>query len=104
MSKLPIDRAIAESSNCIFRRENKIFVNFFSNSEFGMRIYRGKIEATGEGICLYTFLRISPRKINILKKTKLGPVDLNKMNEMNVKKMLFNLTNILKSTTKMPKK
>ena len=73
---------------------------FFSNSEFGMRVYRGEIEARNEGISLYTFLRISPRKINILEKTKLGPVDLNEFDGINVKKMLLNLTNILKSTTK----
>ena len=59
-----------------------------------MRVYRGKIEARNEGISLYTFLRISPRKINILKKTKLGPRELNELNVMNVKKMLLNLTNI----------
>ena len=29
---------------------------------------------------------ISPRKINILKKTKLGPREFNKLNDMNVKK------------------
>ena len=69
-----------------------------------MGVYRGKIEARNEVISLYTFLRISPRKINILKKTKLGPRELNELDDMNVKKMLFNLTNILKSTTKMSKK
>ena len=69
-----------------------------------MRVYKEKIEARSEGISLYTFLRISPRKINILKKTKLGPIELNKLNDKNVKKkMLLNLKNISKSTTKMPK-
>ena len=77
---------------------------FFSNSEFGMRVYKEKIEARNEGICLYTFLRISPRKMNILKRTKLGSIDLNEVNDMNVSKTLLNLTNILKSTTKMSKK
>ena len=61
------------------------------------------MEARNEGIFLYTFLRISPRKINILKKTKLGLRELNELNNMNVKKALLNLTNNLKSTTKMPK-
>ena len=69
-----------------------------------MRVHRGKIVARSEGISLYTFLRISPRKINILKKTKLGPRELNKVHDMNVKKLLLNLTNILKSTTEMSKK
>ena len=69
-----------------------------------MRVYKGKIEAKNETISLYTFLRISPLKINNLKKTKLGPRELNEMGDMNVKKMLFNLTNILKPTTEMPKK
>ena len=69
-----------------------------------MRVYRGKIETKIEGISLYTFLRISPRKINILKKTKLGPRELNKVDDMNVNKIMLNLTNILKSTTKMSKK
>ena len=63
------------------------------------------MEARNEGISLYTFLRISPRKINILKKTKLHRRELNKLNDANVKKkMLFNLYNILKTTIKMPKK
>ena len=69
-----------------------------------MRVYKGKIEARNEGIFLYIFLRISPRKINILKKTKLGLRELNELNDMNVKKVLLNLTNILKSTAKMSKK
>ena len=69
-----------------------------------MRVYKENIEARNEDISLHTFLKISPRKINILKKTKLGPVEINKVNDMNVKKMLLNLTNILKSTTKMSKK
>ena len=69
-----------------------------------MRVYRGKIEARNEGISLYTFLRISPRKIEILKRAKLGPREPNEVDEMNVKQMLLNLTNILKSTTKNLKK
>ena len=69
-----------------------------------MRVYKGKIEARSEGIFLYIFLGISPRKINILKKTKLGPRELNEVDGVNVKKALLNLTNILKSTTKSPKK
>ncbi len=69
-----------------------------------MRVYRGKIEARRESISLCTFLRISPRKINILKKTKLGPRELNEVDDIIVNKMLLNLTNILKSTTKMSKK
>ena len=69
-----------------------------------MRIYKGKIEVRNEDISLYIFLRISPRKINILKKTKLGLRELNELNDMNVKKVLLNLTNILKSTAKMSKK
>ena len=70
-----------------------------------MRVYRGKIEARSEGISFYTFLRIFPRKINILKKLKLDPRELNEVDDMNVKKkILFNLTNALKSITEMPKK
>jgi hypothetical protein len=69
-----------------------------------MRVYKGKIEVRNEDISLYIFLRISPRKINILKKTKLGLRELNELNDMNVKKVLLNLTNILKSTAKMSKK
>ena len=65
-----------------------------------MRVYREKIKAKNEGIPLYTFLRISPRKINILKETKLGSRELNVVDDMNVKKMLLNVMNILKSTTK----
>ena len=84
--------------------KTKLLSNFFSNSEFGMRVYKGKIEARSQGISLCTFLRISPRKINILKKTKLDPRELNEIDDMKTKKMLLNLTDILKSTTKMPKK
>ena len=69
-----------------------------------MRVYRGKIEARSEGISLHTFLRTSPRKINIFKKTKLGSRERNELDEMNVQKALLNVTNILKSTKKMPKK
>ena len=87
-----------------FAEKTRFVSNFFSNSEFGMRVYRGKSEARNEGISLYTFLTISPRKIDIFKKTKLGSREPDKLNEMNVKKMLSNLTDILKSTTKIPKK
>ena len=69
-----------------------------------MRVYKGKIASRNESLSLYTFLRISPRKINIMENPKLGPRDINELNDMNVKKMLFNLTNILKSTTEIPKK
>ena len=68
-----------------------------------MRIYKGKIEAGNEGISLYTFFRISPRKINILKKIKLGSRELNEVDEINVERMQLNVTNILKSTIKMSK-
>ena len=77
---------------------------FFSNSEFWMRVYKGKLGGKSEGIPLHTFLRISPRKIYVLKKTKLGSRELNEVNCMNVKKMPLNLMNVLKSTTKMSKK
>ena len=69
-----------------------------------MRVYRGKIEARFKGIYLHTFLRKSPRKINILKNSKLSLRELNKLDDMNAKKMLLNLANILKPTIEMPKK
>ena len=69
-----------------------------------MKVHRGKSEARSEGILLYTFLRISPRKINILKKSKLDTVELNEFDNINLLRTLLNLTNILKSITKMPKK
>ena len=69
-----------------FVKKTKFLSNFFLNSEFGMRVYRGKIEARSDGISLYIFLRISPRKINILKKTKLSPRELNELNDKNLKK------------------
>ena len=86
------------------RRENEIFVQIFSDSEFGMRVYKGKMKARNEGIFLYTFFRISPQKINILKNSKLGPRELNELNDMNAKNMLLNLANILKLTIEMSKK
>ena len=48
--KLSIKLAIAELSSCIFRRENKIFVDFFLNLKIGMRVYKGQIEARSESI------------------------------------------------------
>ena len=87
-----------------FVEKTRFLSIFFSVSEFGMRVYRGKIEARNESISLYTFLRISPRKMNILKKTKLDPRELNEVDDINVVKMLLNITSILKSTTKMSKK
>ena len=81
-----------------------MFVNFFFKFRIWDEGIQGKTEARSEGIPLYTFLRIFPRKINILKKNKLGPRDLNERCGTNTKKILLNLTNILKSTTKMPKK
>ena len=50
-----------------------------------MRVYKGKIEARNENIIQHTFLRISSRKINILRKTKLGPRELNEVDGINVK-------------------
>ena len=50
-----------------------------------MRVYKENIEARNEDISLHTFLRISPRKINILKKTRLSPKEFNEMDGMNVK-------------------
>ena len=87
-----------------FVEKTRFLSKKFSDSEFGMRVYKGKMEARNEDIFLYTFLRISPRKINIFKKTKLDPRELNEINDVNVKKMLFNLTNILKYTPKRSKK
>ena len=51
-----------------------------------MRVYKGKIKAKNESMSLYTFLRISPRKINIFKKTKLGLRELNEVDDMDAKK------------------
>ena len=69
-----------------------------------MRVYKGKLGGRSEGISLHTFLKITPRKIYVLKKTKLGLRELNEVDDMNVKRVLLNLTNILKSTTKRSKK
>jgi hypothetical protein len=69
-----------------------------------MGVYTGKIEARNKNISLYTFLRISLRKINILKKPKLYPTELNEFYEMNVIQMLLNLMSILESAIEMLKK
>ena len=69
-----------------FIEKTKFLSIFFSNPEFGMRVYRGKIEAKNNGISFYIFLRISPWKINIFKETKLGLRELNETNDMNAKK------------------
>ena len=68
-----------------FAEKTNFLSIFFSNSEFGTRVYKGKIEVRNESIFLYIFLRISWRKINLLKKTKLDPRELNKLDGMNVK-------------------
>ena len=67
-----------------FVEKTRFLSKFFSDSEFGMRVYKGKMEARNESISLYTFLRISPRKINIFKKTKLDPRELNELDDMNI--------------------
>ena len=53
----------------LFVEKTRFLSKKFSDSKFRMRVYKGKIEARNKGIPLYTFLRISPRKINILRKT-----------------------------------
>ena len=87
-----------------FVQKTRFLPIFFQIQNFGWGYTRGKIEPRNEDISLYTFLRISARKINILKKTKLGPIELSELNDISIKKMLLNLTNILKSTTKNVKK
>ena len=69
-----------------FVEKTRFLSMLFFKFKFGMRVYKGKIEARNKSISLYTFLKISPRKINISKKTKLGPRELNEVNDMNVKK------------------
>ena len=69
-----------------FVKKSWFLSRFLWNPAFGMRVYKGKIEVRNEGISLYTFLRISPRKINILKTPKLDPRELYEVNVMNVKK------------------
>ena len=81
--------------DAFFVEKTRFFSDFFSNSKFGTRVYKGKIEPGNESIPLYTFLRIFLRKINILKKTKLGPIEFNAVDDKNIKEMLLNLTNIL---------
>ena len=77
-----------------FVEKTRFLSDFFSNSEFGMRVHREKIEARSEGISLSTFLIISLRKINILRRTKLYPIELHGIYEMHVKPMLLNIMNI----------
>ena len=79
----------------LFIEKTRFSSIFFSDSEFWMRVYKGKIVTRNEGVRSYTFLSISPRKINVLKKTKLYPRELNKVDELNKKRLLLNLMNIL---------
>lgn len=60
-----------------------------------MRVYRGKIEARSESNSLYTFLKISPQKINTSKRAKLGPIEVNVAYTLNMKSTQVNITNIL---------
>ena len=51
-----------------------------------MRVCRGEIIARNESTPLYTFLRVSPRKTNILEKTKLNPKEfINEIDDINKK-------------------
>jgi hypothetical protein len=99
-TKLSIDPVIAELGSYIFRRENKIFVKFFSNSKFKTRVYWSFFEAKPKFFFFFTFLRISLRKINILKRAKLHWTELSKIYGKNKKYWLLYLTGILKSATK----
>ena len=87
-----------------FAVEKMRFLSIFFKFRIWVEGIQEKIEARNESISLDKFLRISPRKINILKKTRLDPRELNEVNDMNANKMLPNLTNNLKSTTEMAKK
>ena len=62
-----------------FVEKTRLLSKLFSNSEFWMSVYEGKIEARSRCISLDTFLRISLRKINILKRTKLNPREFNEV-------------------------
>ena len=77
---------------------------FFSSSEFGTRVYRGKIEARSEGISLHTFLRISLRKISILKRIKMNLIDINELYDMNVKKIASQFNEYFKTYYRNAKK
>ena len=69
----------------VFAEKTRSLSIFFSNSEFGLRVYRGKVKLEMI-VSVYTFLRIPPRKINILKKPKLCPQELNEVNRHEFKK------------------
>ena len=69
-----------------FVEKTRFLSIFFSISEFGVRVYKGKFAGRSKSISLHTFLRITLQKINIFKKTKLSPSDLNEMDDMNLKK------------------
>ena len=66
-ANLSINQAVDEFLNYIFRRENKIFINFF---------FKFKIWEKGILVFFYTLLMISLRKINIFKKIKMDHIEL----------------------------
>ena len=87
-----------------FIKKTRLLSKTFSNSGFGMRVYRGKNKAGIEDISLYAFLGISPRQINALKKIKLDPREPNKVDDIDIKKNAAQFNEYLKSTTKKSKK
>jgi hypothetical protein len=101
VTKLSVDLAIYHHFSYIFRRENRIFVNFFFQIQNMKRGYTGLFWQQNRGYSYFNaFFRISLRKINILKKTKMDLRDLIEFYNRNKKQLLLNLTNILKSATK----
>ena len=102
--KLPIDPAMDILFSYIIRRENRIFFDFFFKSKIWndsiLVIFGGQIKY----IIFLSILRISRRKINILKKFKMELTKLIKLYNIIKKQLLLNLINILKSATKNVKK
>ena len=64
---------------------------FFSNPKFEAMVYWSFLEAKSRIFFFYAFSRISPRKINILKKSKMELTELIRLYNINKKQLLLNL-------------
>ena len=84
--------------------KTRFLSKFFQIQSLGWGYTRENLEVkTRVSLCTYFWGYLHEKSI-FLKKTKLGLRKLNELNDMNVNKMLLNITNVLKSTAKMSKK
>ena len=87
-----------------FVEKTKCLLLFFSNQKLETRVYWYFLGVKSRIFFFYAFLRISLRKMYILKKTKTNLIELTEIYCRNNKLLPLNLTNILKSAPKKSQK